>query len=47
VPAPGLSDEPNGDQKASIEALMQALSAFVDRLKQDEPRVESDTEQNH
>ena len=40
-------DETQGDQRPVIEALMQALSAFVDRLKQDEPRVESDTEQNH
>ena len=47
MPPPGLSDEPNGDQKALIEALMQALSAFVDRLNQDEARVESDTEQKH
>jgi hypothetical protein len=44
---PGLSDEANGDQKALIEALMQALSAFVDRLNQDEAQVESDTEQKH
>jgi len=40
-----FSDETNGDQQPLIEALLQALSAFVDRLKQAEARVESDTEQ--
>lgn len=44
---PGLSDESNGDEKALIEALLQALSAFIDRLNQDEARVESGTEQKH
>jgi len=47
VPPPGLSDEPNGDQKALLEALMQALSAFVERLNQDESRVETEAEQKH
>ncbi len=47
MPPPGLSDEPNGDQKALIEALMQALSAFVDRLNKDKELVEFDVEQKH
>jgi len=40
-----VSGETNVDQQPLIDALMQALSTFVDRLNQAETRVESDTEQ--
>jgi hypothetical protein len=40
----GFSEETNGDQQPLIEALLQALSAFVDRLDQAKGRVESDKE---
>jgi len=42
-----FSGETHGDQQPLIEALLQALSAFIDRLAQAEARVESDTEKKH
>ena len=44
MPPATSSDQPDGDQKALIEALVQALNRFVARLKQTDPRVESGPE---
>jgi hypothetical protein len=44
MPSATSSDETGGDQKALIEALVQALNRFVDRLKRTDPRVESGPE---
>jgi len=40
-----FSDETDGDQRPLIEALVQALNSFVDRLKQSEARIECDAGQ--
>jgi len=39
-----FSEEADGDQHALIEALVQALNRFIDRLNKTEARVESDPE---
>ena len=38
-------DETQGDQRPVIDALMQALKSFVDRLGRAETRVKSDTKE--
>jgi hypothetical protein len=38
-------DETQGDQRPVIEALMQALKSFVDRLSRAETRVKSDAQE--
>lgn len=38
-------DETQGDQRPVIEALVQALKSFVDRLGRAESRLKSDTKE--
>jgi len=38
-------EKTQGDQRSVIEALVQALKTFVDRLGRAETRVKSDTEE--